>query len=134
MNKSNPIHARPSLYAYYFEALKEICQNYGYNLVLHGSMNRDLDLIAIPWQEEVGDAEQMVLDMCAYIGGWIQPMERKVNEKMELETTSIYRTGPHGRMQFIININRDSIKGYSESDDFPDVQIYIDLSVMPSMP
>ena len=44
-----PIHAKPSLFAFYFEVIKEIGLKYGYNIVLHGSMNRDLDLIAIPW-------------------------------------------------------------------------------------
>ena len=46
---SKPLHAKPNIYAYYFEALKAIAKEYGYNLVVHGSMNRDLDLIAIPW-------------------------------------------------------------------------------------
>lgn len=52
---TKPIHAKPSLYAFYFDVIKEIGLQYGYNIVLHGSMNRDLDLIAIPWQEQIGD-------------------------------------------------------------------------------
>lgn len=43
-----PIHAKPSLFSFYFEIIKEIGLKHGYNIVLHGSMNRDLDLIAIP--------------------------------------------------------------------------------------
>jgi hypothetical protein len=42
------VHAKPSLYAYYFEALKAIAKDYGYNLVVHGSMNRDL-VACIMW-------------------------------------------------------------------------------------
>jgi hypothetical protein len=58
--ENKPIHARPSLYAFYFEIIKEIGLKYGYNIVLHGSMNRDCDLIAIPWQEVIGDKVQML--------------------------------------------------------------------------
>ena len=46
---SKPTHVKPSFYAFIYEQIKEIAKDYGYNLVLHGSMNRDLDLIAIPW-------------------------------------------------------------------------------------
>lgn len=42
-------HAKPQLYAFYFLKLKEIAKELGYNLVIDGSMARDLDLIAIPW-------------------------------------------------------------------------------------
>ena len=48
-NMSKPKHIKPGLYAIYFENLKDIACEYGFNLVVHGSLNRDLDLIAIPW-------------------------------------------------------------------------------------
>jgi hypothetical protein len=55
-----PTHAKPSLYAYYFMALKDIAKEYGYNLVVHGSLNRDLDLIAIPWVDDPGSEVEMI--------------------------------------------------------------------------
>ena len=51
-NIVKPTHAKPSYYAIMFEPLKKIAIKYGYNLVLHGSLNRDMDLIAIPWIEK----------------------------------------------------------------------------------
>ncbi len=42
---SKPIHVKPQFYTYAFLPLKEIALRYGYNLVIHGSMNRDMDLI-----------------------------------------------------------------------------------------
>jgi hypothetical protein len=47
-----PIKAKPHFYAVCLPGLQEIARNLGYNLVVHGSMNRDLDLIAIPWIDE----------------------------------------------------------------------------------
>jgi predicted esterase len=68
---SKPIHVKPSLYAYHFYNLKEIALKYGYNLVLHGSLNRDLDLIAIPWQTDLGNVDQMIIEFAAYLDGSI---------------------------------------------------------------
>lgn len=60
MNK--PVHAKPSLYAYYFYELKVIALQFGYNLCLHGSLNRDMDLIAIPWIEYTGSVQEMMTE------------------------------------------------------------------------
>ena len=68
---SKPIHAKPSLYSFYFDIIKEIGIKYGYNIVLHGSLNRDLDLIAIPWVEELGDKDLMIDEITDLIGGEI---------------------------------------------------------------
>ena len=40
--------------------LKTKARELGYNLVLHGSLARDIDLIAIPWVESAVPAEQLV--------------------------------------------------------------------------
>ena len=65
-----PIHAKPSLYAFYYEELKVIAKEYGYNLVLHGSMNRDLDLIAIPWINEPKDEFEMIKHFDRHLRGY----------------------------------------------------------------
>jgi len=120
MNSEKPIHAKPSFYALMFEPLKKIALKYGYNLVLHGSLNRDLDLIAIPWQETVGDVQTMIEEFCEYVGG-------KLNN-------SVLTDAPHGRKWYVIDIFRG---GYFEGDGFAkikyyqDPQFYIDISVTP---
>lgn len=129
MNK--PIHVKPSLYAFYFEMLKEIALKYGYNLVLHGSMNRDLDLIAIPWQEEIRPHLEMVKEMAEAIGGklhWQQ--EPNPNDKNAPWLLVEYRTTHHGRMWYIIDIYRG---GYHFDKYVEDPQFYIDLSIMPTL-
>jgi hypothetical protein len=117
---SKPIHAKPSYYAIMFEPLKAIALKYGYNLVLHGSLNRDMDLIAIPWNQELGSVEGMINEFCEYVGGKIHPMEKP--------------NAPHGRKWYIIDIYRggyEQSRGISEMVYHEDPQTYIDISVTP---
>jgi hypothetical protein len=114
---SKPIHVKPSLYAYFFLQLKELALKYGYNLVLHGSLNRDLDLIAIPWQEVVGEVDEMIKEMTEILGG----------EILDMGT----RTTHHGRKWYTININRN--RSYKEGVIGEDPQYYLDISVMPAI-
>jgi hypothetical protein len=126
MNK--PTHAKPSLYAFYFQVLKEIAVKYGYNLVLHGSMNRDLDLIAIPWQEEVKPHEAMIEEFCEVIGGKLMFANGVERHHAPDQDWPIYQVTHHGRMQYVINLNR---KGKMINDVWVDPQYYIDISVIP---
>lgn len=109
-----PTHIKPSLYAYFFLELKEIAKTYGYNLVLHGSMNRDLDLIAIPWEEKLGDHTEMVNSFVGHLGGHILP-----------QNTGLYSVGHHGRIWYAININR------GKKTNYEDPQYYLDISIIP---
>lgn len=122
-----PTHAKPSLYAFYFEVIKEIGLKYGYNIVLHGSLNRDLDLIAIPWQEIIGDKMLMLNEIAETIGGFIL-----VEDEESLQS---FKNKFHGRESWIININR-SIKSkfnglVAEFVEHEDPQYYIDISILP---
>lgn len=127
MENKKPVHAKPSLYAFYFEMLKEIAMQYGYNLVLHGSMNRDLDLIAIPWQEKIGDKSEMLNRFAETLGGFI------LHESEE--TRNNFRDTYHGRECWIININRTikaKVQGMiTEFEEYSDPQYYIDISILP---
>jgi hypothetical protein len=78
-----PIKASPNLYTYIFFSLKEIALEYGYNLVIHGSMNRDLDLIAVPWEENVKDIDEMVDAFVEYLKGnlYMRDGERFIYKK-----------------------------------------------------
>ena len=117
-----PIHAKPSYYAIMFEPLKEIALKYGYNLVLHGSLNRDMDLIAIPWQEELGIVDDMINEFADYVGGKVQ------------DWTESQRNAPHGRKWYVIDIWRGGYiqdSGFSEMKYTKDPETYIDISVTP---
>ena len=128
MDSQKPIHAKPSLYAFYFEGIKEIGLKYGYNIVLHGSMNRDMDLIAIPWQEKIGDKLKMLDEIAEAIGGHI------LNE--DEENRSLFKKMHHGRECYVVNINRSIKSKYSgmvtEFIECDDPQYYIDISIIPT--
>jgi hypothetical protein len=116
-------HAKPQLYAYYFLQLKEIAKEFGYNLVVHGSMNRDLDLIAIPWINEPKSEIEMIEALTNWVGG-------------ELDK-SLIGTLPGGRTAYVINLNRGGYKKNAEGliidpiEFVEDPQYYIDISVTP---
>ena len=116
-------HAKPQLYAYYFLQLKEIAKEFGYNLVVHGSMNRDLDLVAIPWINEPKSEIEMIEALTNWVGG-------------ELDK-SLIGTLPGGRTAYVINLNRGGYKKNAEGliidpiEFVEDPQYYIDISVTP---
>jgi hypothetical protein len=120
---NKPIHAKPSLYVLYFLALKEIAMDYGYNLVLHGSLNRDLDLIAIPWVDKPKPSTELITALADYLGGKVQ------------DTVSDH---PGGRTAFTIDLNRGGYVRTPEGDIadpivfIEDPQYYIDISVTPT--
>jgi hypothetical protein len=117
---SKPTHAKPSLYAHIFYDLKEIAKQFGYNLVLHGSLARDLDLIAIPWQETLGDAPTMIQEFANHLGGSV------VFEAGEDRLR--FQKKYHGRTSYIINLNREC---KMINDEWIDPQYYLDISVLP---
>lgn len=118
-----PTHAKPSLYAYYFLQLKEIAIEYGYNLVVHGSMNRDLDLIAIPWVDDPKDEFEMINALAKYITGYTSDQKE----------TYLHKILPGGRGSYVINLNRGGYQKNNEGEPLyiEDPQYYIDISVTP---
>lgn len=113
---SKIIHVKPSFYALCFYDLKDIAKRFGYNLVLHGSLNRDMDLIAIPWMRNAKPVDDMIDALVLYLGGEL--LLRGTNKKR-------YSTHPYGRVIYVINLNR------GDFDNPEDPQYYLDISVTP---
>jgi len=118
-----PIHARPGLYAMYYERLKLIAKDYGYCLVIHGSMHRDLDLIAIPWTDNPSSEQEMIKDFQQYLTG-----KNVIKSNGNVQ----YSKMPGGRKAYSINLNRGDRDG--EWVRFEDEEYYIDISVTPLKP
>lgn len=128
--KEKPIHAKPQLYAYYFLGMKEIAKEYGYNLVVHGSMNRDLDLIAIPWVDDPKPELELLQALSLYLTG------KSYNRQVDYWANKL----PGGRNVYTIDLYRG---GYTRNkagqiidpvEFTEDPQYYIDISVTPSIP
>ena len=111
-----PTHAKPSLYAHYYFQLKEIAESFGYNLLLHGSMHRDLDLVAVPWVDEPQDEFNMINALSMHLRGL----------EFERKEDAMYSVLPGGRHSYVINLNRGG-----EWNGYVDNQYYIDISVTP---
>jgi hypothetical protein len=126
-----PIHVKPNLYVYYFEILKEIAKECGYNLVVHGSMNRDLDLIAVPWQKELTPHGEMIEKFAEALNGEIMPQQWVSGELHEGTTGARYSVTHHGRMWYVINLKRNYTDAHGKYIE--DKQYYLDIAVMPAI-
>jgi hypothetical protein len=111
-----PAHVKPAFYAFVYLQLKEIAREYGYNLLLNGSMARDLDLIAVPWVDEPKDAFEMIQAFAMAING-IKPAD---------QDTAMFSILPGGRKSYVININRGA-----HHNMYLDEEWYVDISITP---
>lgn len=97
----------------------------GYAIAVHGSMARDLDLVAIPWTEDAVSAERLVMHLMAEVDGRLRNGGKmKTNpdgtETWEVAHGSVPSVKPHGRLAWSIHVGREDM--------------YIDVSVMPLAP
>lgn len=117
-----PIHAKPGLYAMYYEYLKEIAREYGYALLIHGSLNRDLDLVAIPWIDNPKSEQDMIREFQKYLTGI---------ETVGPSGSIYYVELPGGRHSYVIELNRGDKHG--EWVRFEDREYYLDISVVQTL-
>lgn len=99
-----PIKARPAVYATIWEGMLQVARDRGYALGLHGSMQRDLDVIAVPWVDQAAAPEDLVAALVEEVEGFVIDGADPVLK-------------PHGRLSWVIHLG---FRG-----------CYIDLSIMP---
>lgn len=109
--------------------MQAIAKEYGYNLVIHGSMAHDLDLIAVPWVDDPRPEEELIARLGLEISGKNTPVS-------VIREVYMYKELPGGRHSYVINLNRGGY-GRNENGDIdptaftPDPEWYIDISVTP---
>jgi hypothetical protein len=96
----------PVMYATYYGILKEIAIEHGYALALHGTLGRDLDLIAVPWIENPKDPIKMLKSFREGIGF----------TGTDGESYDTLEQKPHGRIAYTIQSGGGG---------------YFDISIMP---
>ena len=111
-------HYKPGLYAMFYEQLKDIAEEYGYNLLIHGSLNRDLDLLAVPWVDNPKDEQLMIKEFQEYLTG------HTLTDHAGVVPFTIL---PGNRHSYVIDLNRANRRG--EWVRFEDSQYYLDISV-----
>jgi hypothetical protein len=87
--------------------LRLVARKHGYALAVHGSLQRDFDLIAAPWVEQVSSPAVLAEALRLAAGGVIE-YGRPGRDPMQK---------PHGRLAWSIHLGGRQ---------------YIDLSVMPA--
>ena len=100
-------------------ALRAVARTHGYALGFHGSGERDLDLIAVPWADGASSADVLVEALRVAIHGHIAQVGA---DGAFLGREPIVK--PHGRLAWAIR----------PLDNNPDAALYVDLSVMPRGP
>jgi hypothetical protein len=68
-----------------FTKMNAVAREFGYSIALHGSMKRDVDLVAIPWVEDAADPDLLVSHLCGALDarrltGW----EKKPNGRIAI--------------------------------------------------
>lgn len=102
---AEPDHVKvlPVAFTMIYAHLSGIAREAGYALALHGTMMRDLDLIAVPWTSTAVCAEELVARFMAASSSWRRPNLKPVEK-------------PHGRRCWSMHLGGGP---------------YIDLSIMP---
>ena len=60
---------RAATYAMLYPRLREVARGHGYALALHGTLQKDLDVLACPWVEEASSPEALAEALRELIGG-----------------------------------------------------------------
>lgn len=113
--------SRP-LYDQMIEPIRARARELGYAIAVHGTLKRDIDLVAIPWTAEAVDAHEIaeaVRLVAESITGWAKL-------RVGLEDSEYFRQGareskPHGRLTWSFHLTEKFQGGGGP---------YIDLSVM----
>lgn len=96
------------------DLIRDVARGMGYAIGLHGSLQRDFDLIAVPWSDEAKSAEDLVEAIRVAVNGACAPIETSFTQK------------PHGRRAWSIYFTGGDAQKQCTTP-------IIDLSVMPRM-
>lgn len=100
------------IYAQILPKIRAAAKEMGYAVAIHGTMTRDLDLLAVPWVEEAGDPIAFVKFIAETVGGYV--IGDGVTERGQVSEEPTNQ--PHGRKSWNICWGG---------------KVFIDLSVMP---
>jgi hypothetical protein len=108
--KDNGDKVPAATYAWMIPVVTRIARRHGYAIGVHGSMSRDLDLIAVPWVDDANDPALMVEEILRLTDG-------KIAKHPNMPEADWIEVKPHGRRAWTIV--------------FDGAWHSIDLSVMP---
>ena len=95
-------------YVPWIDPIQHLGWQLGYNIIPHGSLRRDLDMVAIPWIEDCATDAVLAESIRELVDGRLYPNSRR-------------GTKPHGRICWVIHFHGGDVRN---------IHKYIDLSVM----
>jgi hypothetical protein len=82
----------PVIHAHFYGILSAIAQEHGYALALHGTMSRDLDLVAVAWVENPKPHLEMLAAFRRALG----------TQRIDGLPYDSFEQKPHGRLGYTI--------------------------------
>jgi hypothetical protein len=82
-----PANLMPAFYSWRIHEIATIARAAGYAIAVHGSMQRDLDLVAIPWTERAIAPATLIERLCEGLG-------------IEHRSAPVFK--PHGRVAYLL--------------------------------
>lgn len=102
MDRKKPDPSYAPMYCAMYPDLAKLVRKYGYALSVHGSLQRDFDLVCIPWVESPSESKEVV---------------KEITEEFAVREVGEPEVSLHGREIYTLSI------GYGEC--------FMDLSFMP---
>ena len=90
-------NGRAAFYAAMWDDIRQCAMDHGWAVALHGSLNSDLDIMAMPWAEQACGFENLVCKIAGLFSG---------NSMSETYTVT-YNEKPHGRVVATVPIWAD---------------------------
>ncbi|AVR43791.1 hypothetical protein C7S20_00055 [Christiangramia fulva] len=118
-----PIKTKPIFFSYCFAELQKIAVDHGYNLLIHGSLNRDLDLVCVAWTDNPKCRIELLDAFSDYLGC--------LHNRSSLGYMKSYNHSvlPGGRDSHIIYLNY----GFDQLGKHTEDQWYLDISFTPQI-
>jgi len=93
-------NGRAAFYACMWEDFRNVALDCGWALALHGSLNSDMDIMAMPWVEDAKPVEEMLQALINLFGKENIWHEKNKNQKPFIDK-------PHNRITYTISIWAD---------------------------
>jgi hypothetical protein len=86
---TKPAPSYAPIYCAMYPELATIARDMGYALAIHGSLQRDFDLVCIPWAETAADPDAVIAAFCA---------------RFAIRVVGVPETKLHGRVAWSISV------------------------------
>jgi hypothetical protein len=113
------IKSKPVFFSIILPDLQKIAVKHGYNLIPHGSFNRDFDIVCIAWSNKYSKNEDVLKEIAEFLG-----VRSSVDNQGKWFNHSVL---PGGRDAYVIYCNY----GFDSLGNHNDDQWYLDISFTP---